>query len=73
MELLLFLLAVLVPIWGILDAARKPTEAWAAIRQSRLLWILLMALLTPVFGMGVIVAVVYLVTVRPKLVAAVSL
>ena len=72
MELLIFLLAVVVPIWGILDAARKPTEAWAAIRQSRLLWILLMALLTPV-GMGVIVAVVYLVTVRPKLVAAVSL
>ena len=72
MELLIFLLAVVVPIWGILDAARKPTEAWAAIRQSRLLWILLMALLT-LFGMGVIVAVVYLVTVRPKLVAAVSL
>jgi hypothetical protein len=42
-----------------------------AIGQNRVVWILLLAALTFAFGLGVVLAVVYLVAVRPKLTAAV--
>ncbi len=71
-EVLIFLAAVVLPIWAISDAATKPREAWTAIGQSRVVWIVLLAALSFAFGLGSILAVVYLLAVRPKLMAAVA-
>jgi hypothetical protein len=70
-EILIFLAALGLPVWAITDAALKPREAWMAIGQNRVVWILLLAALTFAFGLGVVLAVVCLVAVRPKLTAAV--
>jgi drug/metabolite transporter superfamily protein YnfA len=57
------------PIWGIVDAAGRPDSAWARAEQNKTLWIVLQAV-----GMlvcfGWILAVVYLVAIRPKVRAA---
>ena len=69
-ELLLFTLliiplALVFPIWGIIDAAGRPDSAWARAEQNKTLWIVLQAV-----GMlvcfGWILAVVYLFAIRPK-------
>lgn len=39
------LAALLLPVWGIVDAATRPEQAWTAIRQSRWTWILLQGVL----------------------------
>jgi hypothetical protein len=52
------------PIWGIVDAAMRPNEAWAATGQSKALWIILQ------FVLGVIGAIIYFLAIRPKLAAA---
>ena len=60
---------VVFPIWGIVDAAGRPDSAWARAEQNKTLWIVLQAV-----GMlvcfGWILAVVYLVSIRPKVRAA---
>ena len=69
-ELLIIVLLVIpfgivFPIWGIVDAAGRPDAAWARAEQSKTTWIVLQAV-----GMlvcfGWILAVVYLVSIRPK-------
>lgn len=62
--------AVALPIWGIADAALRPSDAWRSIGQNRTVWIALQLVLTFVFGIGLIVALVYLLAIRPKLAAA---
>lgn len=63
--LLVIPLGLVFPIWGIVDAAGRPDSAWARAEQSKTLWIVLQAV-----GMlvcfGWILAVVYLVAIRPK-------
>jgi hypothetical protein len=70
----LFLLVVALglvslPIAGIIDAARRPVLQWTRVGLSRVTWIILMALGTVVgFGiLGVVAAIEYLISVRPKL------
>jgi hypothetical protein len=70
----LFLLVVALglvslPIAGIIDAARRPVLQWTRVGLSRATWIVLMALGTVVgFGiLGVVAAIEYLISVRPKL------
>jgi hypothetical protein len=62
---LLIPLALVFPIWGIIDAAGRPDSAWARAEQNKTLWIVLQAV-----GMlvcfGWILAVVYLLAIRPK-------
>ena len=57
-----------VAIWGLVDAARRPESEWQASGENRALWIGLqavaLALLPPA---ALVVAIVYLATVRPKL------
>jgi hypothetical protein len=52
---------LVVPLIGILDAARIPDSSWRAADQSKIAWIVVQAL-GSVIGVGA-----YLVLIRPKL------
>ena len=68
--IILGLAAFALTIWGIVDAATRPDAAWAAIGQNKVLWIVLMVVLALLCGLGWIVALIYLLSIRPKLAAA---
>jgi hypothetical protein len=58
-------------VWVIVDAANKPDAAWAAVGKSRATWITLIAVFTFLCTIvGVVLSIVYLVSVRPQLHAA---
>lgn len=61
---LIIILAFLLPVWGIIDAALRPNSAWQAADQSKVLWIVLIIVL------WFIGALVYLIAIRPKVKAA---
>jgi hypothetical protein len=62
-------LSIALPIWAIVDAARRPDEVWTAAGQNKTLWIVLLAVFTVTCGAGWIVAIIYVASVRPKLMA----
>ena len=66
--IILSLLACLaVSIWAIVDALLRPDSQWAAADQHKVAWVVALAVGTFVLGpIGLIVAIVYLVSVRPK-------
>jgi hypothetical protein len=51
-------------IGGIIDAARRPVDAWSRAGQNKGLWIALQIFL------GIIGAAVYFLSIRPKVAAA---
>ena len=55
------LVMFLVWVWALIDALQKPDGQWAAAGQSKLLWVLLIALL------GVLGAILYFAMARPAL------
>lgn len=60
---------VSLPIAGIIDAVRRPVIQWTRVGLNRATWILLMGVGT-VLGVGVVgvvAALEYLISVRPKL------
>jgi hypothetical protein len=57
------------PIWGFVDAATRPDHHWKAAGVSKPLWIGLQGLGAP-FGVGMVAAIVYFATIRPRLNAA---
>ena len=59
--LLVALLGVFLPIWGILDAATRPDNAWIAADQSKMVWVVVQLFL------WTIGTIAYLIVVRPKL------
>ncbi len=67
--ILLILLAVAFPAWGILDALSRPDHHWNVAGLSRGRWILLQALAP--FGVGA--AVAYFAKIRPQLRRAAAL
>jgi heme/copper-type cytochrome/quinol oxidase subunit 2 len=74
-ELLIILLLVIGPIALVLaivvvvDASGRPEAAWQASGQSKTMWIVLPIVLLFACGIGSLVAsIVYLASVRPKLV-----
>jgi hypothetical protein len=73
MLIVLIALLFLVPVlWAVVDAAGRSEAAWHRIGQSRGMWIVVLIgtwLLCGGFG-GLIAAVVYLTSTRPKLIAA---
>lgn len=76
-ELLIILFALLGPLALILaivvvvDASGRPDAAWQATGQSRTMWIVLPIVLLLACGLPSLVAsIVYLTSVRPKLVTA---
>jgi quinol-cytochrome oxidoreductase complex cytochrome b subunit len=63
--ILIFILSAMVlPIWGIIDAAVRPDAVWAATGQNKIVWVLVQIVLST---LG---AVIYFAAIRPKLVAA---
>jgi hypothetical protein len=65
-ELLIILFILVLPIWGIIDAAIRPDAVWAATGQNKIVWVLVQIFL---WTLG---AIIYFVAIRPKLVAATS-
>lgn len=61
--LLVVMVLVVVPIWGVIDAAMRPDDVWAAAKQSKVVWILVQLFL------GIIGAAIYFMAIRPKLIA----
>lgn len=64
-ELFIVLLVVVIfvgfPIWGIIDAATRPDSEWAAADQNKIVWLLVQVFL------WVIGSLVYFLAIRPKL------
>jgi uncharacterized protein len=58
-----------VPLWGVLDAISQPAQAWIAARVSRRAVVGVQSAGAP-FGVGFVAALLYFGLVRPKLVAA---
>ena len=61
-----------VTIWGVVDALQRPDAVWAAAVQNKTTWVVLMIVLAFLCGLGWVVALVYLFSIRPKLIAAQS-
>jgi hypothetical protein len=69
LQIVVIVIAVfwLIPIWAIIDAATQSREAFAAAGSSKVLWIVLMAVLVVfVAPIAFIVALFYLFSVRPR-------
>ena len=69
----LLLLAVFLGpiIWGLVDAIRRPKEAFVAAGRTKGVWIGLLAvalIAPPIIGLGI--GIWYLIAVRPKVAAA---
>ena len=64
---------VVLPLWGALDANNRAERQWERVGQNQAVWVIVMLggfFLAPV---GMIAAIVYFTTVRPKLARAVAL
>jgi uncharacterized membrane protein len=58
-------------LWALIDAASKPSSAWEASGQNKTLWIVLLAVGLICGGIvGLIAAIVYLASIRPRVLAA---
>ena len=79
----LFVVFLVVKVWALADCATRPKDAFpAAGKQTRLIWLLLtgasaltalVASPLGIFGLaGIIVALVYLLDVRPRVAEAAS-
>jgi len=68
--LLLWPAALVLVIWGIADAAGRPEWAWTAAGQNKTLWIVLQAVGLIFCLVGLVLAIVYLASIRPKVQAA---
>ena len=70
-ELLILLgvaIAIGIPLWAIIDAARRSDSSFQQIGSDKTRWIVVLVVLSVFFNIGGIVAsVVYLTTTRPRL------
>jgi uncharacterized protein DUF2516 len=65
--IVLSLACLAVSIWAIVDALLRPDSQWAAADQNKVAWVVALAVGTFLLGpIGLIVAIVYLISVRPK-------
>jgi hypothetical protein len=56
-----------IPIWAIVDAASRPSGAFSAAGSSKAMWISLIVIFWLITGIvGLILAVVYLASIRPR-------
>ena len=56
--------------WALLDAARRPEWAWALAGRRRVVWMAAILFGAMTLLVGLVVASVYLVRVRPEVAAA---
>jgi hypothetical protein len=67
--LLLFLIGIGVSVWALADIASKPEAAFVGAGMSKFMWVVLIAVFIVVFApVAVVLSVVYLASVRSKLV-----
>jgi hypothetical protein len=59
--LFMVLAFVVLPVWGIIDAATKPESVWAAAGQNKIVWVVVQIFL------GALGAAVYFLAIRPQL------
>jgi Protein of unknown function (DUF2516) len=72
--LLVVFIGLVVPVWAIVDAAMRPSGAFSAAGSSKTMWIVLIVVGWLVTGLiGVVLAGVYLVSIRPRVRAAITL
>ncbi len=65
--LVLSVATIAIPIWAVIDAASRPGPAFAAAGSSKGMWIALIVVFTVLTGLvGLVLACVYLASVRPK-------
>ena len=58
---------LVIPVWAIVDAASRPSGAFAAAGSSKAMWLVLIVIGWLVTGLiGIILAVVYLASIRPR-------
>lgn len=57
-------------VWALLDAARRPEWAWALTSHRRVVWLAAILFGAMTLFVGVVVAPLYLLRVRPALAAA---
>ncbi len=68
---LVVLVGLGIPIWAIVDIAGRPDTAFSSAGSSKTTWLLQILIFTLLCGVvGFVLAVYYLVVVRPKVVAA---
>ncbi len=61
------LVGLVIPIWAIVDAASRSSGAFSAAGSSKAMWITLIAVSWLITGIvGLILAVVYLASIRPR-------
>jgi hypothetical protein len=66
---LLFLIGIGVSVWALADITSKPEAAFVGAGMSKLTWVVLIAVFIVVFApVAVVFSVVYLASVRSKLV-----
>jgi len=68
-----FVVSLVVSIWAIADAISRPTGAFTAAGSSKGLWIALIVLTWIFTGfIGLILAIVYLASIRPRVKAVMA-
>ena len=67
-------IAIGIPLWAIIDAARRPTISFHQIGSDKTRWIVILVVLSVFFNLGGVVAsIVYLASARPRLQKASSM
>jgi hypothetical protein len=65
--LVVVVVGLVIPVWAIVDAASRPSAAFAAAGSSKAMWITLIVVFWLVTGLiGFVLACVYLASIRPR-------
>jgi hypothetical protein len=71
--LIVLVVTLVLPIWAVVDAASRPSTAFKAAGSSKALWITLIVIFWFLTGLiGMILSVVYLVTIRRRVKAVMA-
>jgi len=68
--MLILAIPLLLTLWALLDAARRPEWAWALAGRRRVVWMAAILFGAMTVVVGLVVSCLYLVRVRPAVAAA---
>ncbi len=66
----LFSVPLILTVWALLDAARRPEWAWALCGRRRVVWLAAILFGGMTVVVGVVISSVYLLRIRPAVAAA---
>lgn len=69
-ELLVIVVVVGLPIWGVIDASLRRREDWKAAGRNRALWIAMQAVGIFFTPLGILSALIYLLAIRREVAVA---